>query len=141
MGAHQSGGGSEGYSTQPLDSIPTKSEVWLLRHGFPMNTDLNLSPYGDGVNHLITYARELDPNAGFISNPLEVTLDSNALEFTFFAGKKDVTYTPQTSTDLKNWTSDGMILSGLSLEGRRTTSVSTSQPMQFLRLLLMLDES
>lgn len=134
-------GGSDSHATQPLDRVPTNPEVWLLGHGLPMNTDLNLDPNGDGVNHLMVYALELDPNAGFISNPLEVTLDSNALEFTFFAGKQDVTYTPQTSTDLKNWTSDGVTLSELSVEGRRTASVGTSQPIQFLRLLLALDES
>ena len=134
-------GGSDSYSTQPLNSIPTNSEVWLLGHGLPMNTDLNLDSNGDGVNHLMAYALELDPNAGVISNPLEATLDSNLLTTTFFAGKQDVVYTPQTSTDLKNWTSDGVTLSELSLEGRRTASVSTSQPIQFLRLLLALDES
>ena len=133
-------GGSYSYATQPLERVPTNSEVWLLGHGLPMNTDLNLDPNGDRVTHLMAYALELDPNAGFISNPLEATLDCNALGFTFFAGKQDVTYTPQTSTDLKNWTSDGVTLSELSSEGRRTASVSTSQPIQFLRLLLAVDQ-
>ena len=133
-------GGSDGYTTQPLESVPANSEVWLLGHGLPMKTDLNLDPNRDGVDHLMAYALDLDPNAGFISNPLEATLDSNALGFTFFAGKQDVTYTPQTSTDLKNWTSDDVTLSELSSEGRRTASVGTSQPIQFLRLLLALDE-
>ena len=106
-----------------------------------MNTDLNLDPNGDGVNHLMAYALELDPNADFISSPLEATLDSNSLGITFFAGKQDVTYTPQTSTDLKNWTSDGVTLSELTLEGRRTASVRTSQPIGFLRLHLALDDT
>jgi hypothetical protein len=133
-------GGTDSYATQPLDSVPTNSKIWLLGHGLPRNTDLNLDPNGDGVNHLMAYALELDPIADFIHNPLEVTLDSNALGITFFAGKPDVAYTPQTSTDLKNWTSDGVTLSELTLEGRHTAFVSRSQPRQFLRLFLALDE-
>ncbi len=133
-------GGSDSYATQPLESGPTNSEVWLLGHGLPMDTDLNLDPNGDGVNHLMAYALALDPNPGFISNPLEPTLDSNALKITYFAGREDVVYTPQTSSDLDNWTTDGLTLSELSLEGHRTASVSRSQPRRFLRLILALDE-
>jgi hypothetical protein len=133
-------GGSESYATQPLERVLTNSEVWLLGHGLPMNTDLNLDPNGDGVNHLMAYALALDPNAGFISNPLEPTLDSDVLGITFFAGRDDVVYTPQTSNDLDNWTTDGLTLSELDSEVRRTASVSRSQPRRFLRLLLALDE-
>jgi hypothetical protein len=133
-------GGSDSYATQPLERVLTNSEVWLLGHGLPMNTDLNLDPNGDGVNHLMAYALALDPNAGFISNPLEPTLDSDVLGITFFAGRDDVAYTPQTSNDLDNWTTDGLTLSELDSEGRRTASVSRSQPRRYLRLLLALDE-
>lgn len=130
----------EGYSTQLLESVPTNSEIWFLGHGLPIDTDLSLDPNGDGVNHLMAYALDFDPNAGFISDPLDAILDSNALGITFFAGREGVTYTPQSSPDIKNWTTDGVTLSELTLEGRRTASVSTSQPKRFLRLFLALDE-
>ena len=133
-------GGSDSYASQPLESAPANSKVWLLGHGLPMNTDLNLDPNGDGVNHLIAYALDLDPNAGFVSSPIEAILDSNALTITFFAGREDVVYTPQISRELDNWTTDGLTLSELNLEGHRTASVSRSQPNRFIRLRLALDE-
>lgn len=132
-------GGAYSYTTRSLETAPTDPEIWLLGHALPMDTDLNLDPNEDGVNHLMAYALNLDPNAGFIRNPLEPILDSKTLEVTFFAGREDVIYTPQTSSDLDDWSSDGVTLSEVDLEGRRTASVINGDSRCFLRLHLALE--
>lgn len=133
-------GASRSYPSHSLATALTGAEIWLLGHGLPMNTDLDLDSNGDGVNHLMAYALDLDPDAEFIRDPIEPVLGSDSLSITFFAGREDVIYTAQASSDLETWSTDGVTLSEVDIQGRRTASVNNREARRLLRLHLELGE-
>ena len=55
---------------------------------------------------------------------------------TFSASTPGITYTVLTSTDLANWTAEGVTLLNLDAEGRRTATIDTTAPRRFMRLVV-----
>ncbi|MCX6875265.1 MAG: hypothetical protein NTW21_15875 [Verrucomicrobia bacterium] len=53
-------------------------------------------PSPDGVNRLLAYALNLDPNLDLGGSLPRPVLAGNAMSLTFHAGRADVTYTVET---------------------------------------------
>ncbi|MDA7666666.1 hypothetical protein N8652_03400, partial [bacterium] len=52
-----------------------------------------------------------------------VTADSENISISFYSARPGISYTAQSSADLTTWTSDGVTLSDLGEDNRRTASV------------------
>jgi hypothetical protein len=63
-------------------------------------------------------------------------VNGSSLSLSFHAAAPGITYTVETSTDLQNWTTDGVNWSELAEDGHRTASVERNGPRRFLRLVV-----
>ncbi|MEI6072312.1 MAG: leucine-rich repeat protein, partial [Verrucomicrobiae bacterium] len=109
---------------------------WLLSKGFAYNENLLSIPNNDGVPLLMAYALNLDPtqNQGRSMPVAEVA--GNQLQISFYAGSTGIAYTVETSTDLKNWTPIGVVLSAPDSNQFQTASIALDGPHRFLRLVV-----
>lgn len=99
-----------------------------------MTTYLWEDPDEDGVSLLMAYALNLDPRENLRDRLPAPVLSAEALSIRFYAGTPGITYRVETSRDLTQWTTDGVTLSGLDAENRRTASVPRDAVPRFLRL-------
>lgn len=125
-----------GYPTVMLDESIYPAAPWLLSHGLPHDTNLHQDLNGDGVSLLMAYALDLDPNANLQSMMPTPVVNGSSLSLSFHAAAPGITYTVETSTDLQNWTTDGVSWSEPAEDGLRTASVERNGPRRFLRLRL-----
>lgn len=54
----------------------------------------------------------------------------------FYASAPGIIYTVQTSTDMETWVTDGVTLSDLDPDGRRTATVDRASQRRFMRLVV-----
>ena len=125
----------EGYPSRGIGN--TSGEIaWLLDKGLPEDSDLDADPNGDGVNLLMAYALNLDPDENLsdrMPTP-QVTADQMSLEF--HGAAVGITYAVEASEDLQTWSSAGVALSGVDGSGMRKAVVDRSGPNCFLRLVV-----
>ena len=126
----------EGYPAVALDAPPTDAQIWLLGHGYPLDTDLGSDPNADGVCLLMAYALNLDPNLNLRGSLPEVTIDEVAMSMSFHAATPGITYSVETSLDLENWTTEGVTLSGIGPDKVRVATVGRESPRRYLRLMV-----
>ena len=105
---------------------------WLLSKGLPADTDITLDANGDGVNLLMAYALNLDPNL-HNSFPQPV-FGENLMTLSFYAGANGITYIVKASSDMVNWSTEGVTLSIPDANQFRTATVNISGPAKFMRL-------
>lgn len=60
--------------------------------------------------------------------------EDSTLSVSYLATIPGITLTPETSTDLQNWTTEGVTLSEIGEDNRRTASVTVDAPERYLRL-------
>ncbi|MFC7337479.1 leucine-rich repeat domain-containing protein [Haloferula chungangensis] len=125
-----------GYPTVRIDERACSAAPWLVSHGLPYDTDLKQDLNGDGVSLLMAYALDLDPTQNLQSKMPAPVLDGSSLGMTFHAASPGITYTVETSTDLRNWTTEGVLYSPLAPDGTQTASVSRDVSSCFLRLVV-----
>lgn len=125
------------YTLTTLQEPETARARWLGEHGFdPASTDLDSDPNADGVSLLTAYALDLDPHQQLRGSLPKTVSGSDSLSLTFFAGRSDITYSVQTTTDLRNWTTEGVTLSELGPDNTRTARVPRDTAFRFVRLVL-----
>ncbi|MFT5110150.1 MAG: hypothetical protein ACI9UA_005803, partial [Pseudoalteromonas tetraodonis] len=124
------------FPSKALTPTPTEPEIWLLNNGYPMDTNLNDDPNGDGVNLLTAYALNLNPRMNPGPGLPKPELDSVNLSITFFGGRGDITYRVETSTDFQTWTTTGVTTGAPDADGLRTASINLGPGRQFLRLVI-----
>ncbi|MGI9243892.1 MAG: hypothetical protein ACR2RV_24055 [Verrucomicrobiales bacterium] len=108
--------------------------TWLTGHRFCNDTNLQQGLKGDGVPLLMAYALDLDPNLNLLGSlPLPV-VSEDSLSISHYAAADGITYTVQTSTDLRAWTTDGVTLSEIGADGQQTATVSQGGDGRFLRV-------
>lgn len=106
--------------------------AWLLSHNLPANADLQSDDNGDGINLLLAYALDLDPN---VSNPLpQPVLSTNQMSLSFYSGTPGITYIVKASDDMLDWSAEGVVLSEPDANQIRTATVPISGNQRFLRL-------
>ena len=121
------------FTVSVIDETAHPAASWLLSHGLPYHTELKQDLNGDGVDLLLAYALDLDPWTARAGLPRAV-LEPGALSMSFHAAAAGITYTVRTSTDLQNWTTEGVVISDLGPDNRRTATVDRSTSRRFLRL-------
>ncbi|MCX6866645.1 MAG: leucine-rich repeat domain-containing protein [Verrucomicrobia bacterium] len=109
---------------------------WLLSNGFAYNSDLQTDPNGDGVNLLMAYALNLDPKRNLSSSMPTVVLGAEEISMTFYGASPGVTYRVETSENLQDWATDGVILSGIGTDGQRTATAVRNSSRRFFRLVV-----
>jgi len=121
-----------GYPANPLSDFDVHFAAWLSAHGLPAGTSPDQDLNGDGVDLLMAYALNLDPNENLTGSMPRAVMSSGTLSISYYAASPGITYTAETSVDLKSWTAEGVTLSGT--DENRTASVSRDSPRRFLRL-------
>jgi hypothetical protein len=125
-----------GYPAVRIDERACPAAAWLVAHDLSYDTDLHQDLNGDGVSLLMAYALDLDPNQNLQRSLPVPVLGDDTLSISFHAPSDGVTYTVQTSTDLKSWTTDGVTLPELDPVGQRTAWIDTEGAQRFMRLLV-----
>ena len=125
-----------GYPTTMIDETAYPAAPWLLRYGFAYDTDLHQDTSGDGVSLLMAYALELDPNLNLRGSLPVPVLGADTLRMSFYSASPGITYSVETSTDRRGWTTEGVTLSDPDPGGQRTASVSRDAQSRFLRLVV-----
>ena len=123
-----------GFPSVMIDRAVHPAAEWLLGYGLPYDSNLNQDLNGDGVNLLVAYALNLDPNLNLRASLPAPMLGPENLSLSFHGASPGITYAAETSTNLLHWTTAGVILTAPGADGRRTASVARDGPMRFLRL-------
>lgn len=124
----------KGYNAVNMGAIsPVKP--WLIAHGYTFDADLQSDPNGDGVNLLTAYALNLNPNLNLIANLPRPFVTGGQMSITFYGNRQGVTYSVETSIDLKTWSPIGVSVSTPNTNGFRTGTVDSTQPSKFMRLV------
>ena len=135
--------GSSGFTSPTWNGLPAveidpatdPSGYWLAINGYPHDTNLKQDLNGDGVDLLMAYALNLDPNSALAGMPVPIP-GPGTLSMTFYGAAQGVTYGAETSTDLQNWGADGVTLSDPDPDGMRTATIDTTAPRRFMRLVV-----
>ncbi|MEO5915408.1 MAG: leucine-rich repeat domain-containing protein [Luteolibacter sp.] len=109
---------------------------WLLQLGFSPDTNLLNDANGDGVNLLIAYALNLNPNQNLSGSLPKPVVGANQMSMSFYAGKPGVTYSVETCDNLKDWTTAGVTISAPDANQVRTATVPLGSTARFMRLMV-----
>ena len=112
----------------------TQLSTWLIDKGFPYNADLQEDANHDGVNLLLAYALGLEPDDNLAGSLPQPVIGPGGLSISFHASAPDVIYVVESSTDLVNWNSSGVVLGAPDGDGIRTATVAADGPHRYLRL-------
>ena len=123
------------YSVESMGT-PTPVKSWLINSHLPYNSNLQLDPNGDGVNLLMAYALNLDPNLNLPERIPQPILSAHELSLTFYAGTPGIQYAVESSLDLTNWSKQGVTLSAPDGSQKRTATVARDSSSKFLRLVV-----
>ncbi len=134
-------GGATGFTTPTWLGYPvirignaSATALWLVSNGLSPDSDMKSDTNGDGVSLLLAYALNLDPNLNLSGSIPQPVFAGNQMRLTFYAGRSGLTYRVKTSTDLKIWSTNGVTLSALDPNQRRTARVVMSSPGRYMRL-------
>jgi len=125
-----------GYPAAEIDETIYPAATWLLGYGLAFDTNLDQDINRDGVSLLMAYALNLDPDLNLAGSLPQAELAPGTLGITFYAVAPGITYTVLTSTDMVNWVSEGVTLSPIGPENRRTATVARDGPRRFLQLVV-----
>lgn len=109
---------------------------WLASQGLPIDSSVDSDENGDGVSLLMAYALNLNPNQNLAGSLPQPVFSSDQLSFSFHAGAQGVTYSVETSTNLVDWTTEGVSLSAPDENQIRTATANRSGSARFMRLVV-----
>ena len=113
----------------------TPAQTWLAQDGISTGTNLLSDQDGDGISLLTAYALGLDPDGNATDAMPSPALSGGNLGMTFWGARTDVNYAAESSTDLIDWTPEGVTLSAPDSSGHRDAAVPHDGPSRFMRLL------
>ena len=135
--------GNSGFTTMPWNDYAsfnmgaaTPITSWLVTNNLPYDANLLDDPNDDGVNLLLAYALNLDPQRNLSASMPQPLFIAGHLSLRYYAGSAGVTYAAQTSTDLLSWTPDGVTVSGPDTSHVRTATANLPGSKRFLRLVV-----
>ncbi len=111
---------------------PAPSGLWLLSHGLPYDHDLQDT--APGIPLLLAYALGINPDVNAAASVPDTAVGVNTISLTYFAGRSDIQYVPQFSTNLSDWKTTGIVISAADANGFRTASLPRSGAEQFMRM-------
>lgn len=112
----------------------TLIKPWLISNGIPYDTNPTSDPDGDGVNLLLAYSLNLDPNSNPAAHMPVPRCTGDRMEISFHGNKDGITYAVESSTNMSTWTMEGVTLSGPDSDGIRIASVGMNGQRHFLRV-------
>jgi hypothetical protein len=116
--------------------MPTPFPPWLLTNGFAYDTNLQSDPNGDGVNLLMAYALNLNPNLNLSGDMPKPVYTANQISFSFYAGSEGINYSVETSTDLLSWSTDGVTVYAPDEKYVCTAIMNITSQNRFMRLVV-----
>ena len=108
--------------------------TWLVANGFPPAANLKADSNGDGVDLLLAYALNLDPNVNLSGSMPQPVFTAGTMRLSFYGGTAGVAYTVEASGNMVDWNTNGVTLSGPDANKIRTAAVSRVGPVRFMRL-------
>jgi hypothetical protein len=111
----------------------TLEKIWLIDHEQPHDSSLIADSDGDGVSLLLAYALGLDPRNNLSGSLPKPIIASGQIHLDFFAATPGVTYRVESSTNLNNWTTQGVTTSTLDANHLRA-SANRSGSSLYLRI-------
>jgi hypothetical protein len=120
-------------NTEVASQVPTPFEEWLASHGMDLDLPLEADTDGDGFPLLLEYALDLDPQVSSRAVPMHEVV-GNAMKISFYSVAPWVRYQPVMSTNLEDWTTDGVAVSGPDVSGIATASVPVSTGAVWMRV-------
>jgi hypothetical protein len=106
--------------------------LWLIPHGLPYDRDLhNTAP---GIPLLLAWALAIDPDANAAAAVPQTQVGAASISLTYFVGSSNIGYVPECATDLGDWKTEGMVISGADANGFRTATRPRNGGAQFMRL-------
>lgn len=121
-----------GYPVIIIPALPVFGS-WLVLNGLPAGSDPQSDPNGDGVNLMMAYALNLDPNKNLAGSMPAPQISGNQMSMSLYAASKGVRYTVQSSSDLQNWNTQNVMLSAPG-NNLLTAAISLGGPHRFMRL-------
>ncbi len=120
--------------TLPIgSSAATPFEEWLIGHDLAHDLDPEADVNGDGISLFEAYALNLNPHA-MNSPAIEPRVSNNTFEMSYYSAAPWVRYEPLVSTNLMDWTTNGVALTGPDPEGISTAGISILSGAAFLQL-------
>jgi hypothetical protein len=116
----------------------TRNEVkeWLIGNDIAFDQSLESDPLGMGRSLLWYYAFNIPYVLGF-SSPVGIKFQEGMFELSFFAGRQDVNYSVEQSSDLFSWTTEGIEIFPLDEMGYKKASITTSSGRAFSRVKVL----
>ncbi|MGI9241006.1 MAG: leucine-rich repeat domain-containing protein [Verrucomicrobiales bacterium] len=122
-----------------IDGSEFPAAGWLLGHGLPHDVDLTTESGTPGVDWLTAFALQLDPGENLRAQLPVPVLDPTSLSIEFHAGSRGVSYSAETSADLKTWSGAGVSISGADANGIRRAGILRDSTRRFMRLRFALE--
>ncbi len=132
--------GATGYDVPPWTdyaqgiSVSDPVADWLVLNGLPADSNLKSDDNHDGVSLLMAYALNLNPNQNLSRSLPQPVFSPTQMSLTFLEASDVVTYKVETSTNLLNWTSEGVTLSEPDANNFRTATVPMTGGTRYMRL-------
>ncbi len=110
---------------------------WLISYGLAYDSNPASDSNNDGVSLLMAYAFNLNPLLNLAGSLPEPVATPNQLSLTFYGKSAGVTYTVEASTDLVNWTKNGISISGPDGNNLYTATIQQTVAVGFLHLKIV----
>lgn len=107
---------------------------WLIDHGLPYDANLEQNVGANGINLLIAYAFDLDPEMPELAQMPQAYWDGQRLKMEYVQGRTDVIYRAECSEDLVEWTTEGVTVAPVAESSRVVASTESLQGHGFLRV-------
>lgn len=127
--------GASAYTSVQSATTFTEYEDWKDYHRLELDAPGTADPDGDGVPLLLEYALGLSPKHPSAESLPDTRVAEGRVELIYYRARSDVTYVVEASTDLKQWSADG-VTQQQSLTGLWVTASAPlpSSGARFLRL-------
>ena len=126
-----------GYPSVMIDPDTHPAATWLIQNNLSHDTDLNSDHNGDGTSLLLSYALNLDPsNPGPGMPRPEIDPNTGDLSLSYQSDQPGVSYRVETSSNLTEWTTDGVTISEPDELNRRTASTPTDGSKRYVRVVV-----
>ncbi len=112
--------------------------AWKTTQGIPLATPDTFDSDADGIPLLMEYAMDSDPKAAFPMRQPTVTRQAGSLQLSYPLQRADLVYAAETSSDLKNWTSNGVENSSPGTASSASVLIVPNRSRQYLRLKVTL---
>lgn len=116
--------------------VPTTYSQWKSDLGISPGTADDDDSDHDGIPLLLEYALALSPASADPAGLPSIERNGNLLEFHYLHARQDITYVVEGSTDLDDWSSDG-ISTNQATPQRVATVPLNGNPKRYLRLAVL----